>query len=141
MICAYNVESKNIYTNGWYTAFDPRPIPQVLIVAAYITNMFEFCTVWYKRTKLLANKTNNGIHSPYFISIISMIYRFFRWSSLIFVSRCIAFNDSTINAQTTNISDYVIYRFCGFRENIVPLFYFRYPVSPELLSQSDLFHS
>lgn len=45
MICAYNVESKNIYTNGWYTGFDPRPIAQVLIVAAYITNMFEFCTV------------------------------------------------------------------------------------------------
>lgn len=59
---------------------------------------------------------------------------------LFFVSRCIAINDSTINAQTTKISDYVIYRFCGFRENIVSLFYFRYPVSPELFSHSDLFH-
>lgn len=91
-----------------------------------------------KETKLLAYKINNGIFSPYFISII---YRFFRWNSPFFVSRCIAINDSTINAQTTKISDYVIYRFCGFRENIVSLFYFRYPVSPELFSHSDLFHS
>lgn len=73
-----------------------------------------------KETKLLAYKINNGIFSPYFISII---YRFFRWNSPFFVSRCIAINDSTINAQTTKISDYVIYRFCGFRENIVSLFF------------------